>query len=157
MPITPNFTQADIKARFDRLIDKIEIRQIKRLQYLGERCVEMARNNGDYTDQTSNLRSSVGYMVFKNGVAVHEGYELTGEGLEGLFAGKQLAKKAGAKYRNGICLVVTAGMHYALMVESNGRDVLTSAELFAKQEAPKMLAELVANIRKALDPYDSKI
>lgn len=149
MGITPNFTQADVKARFDRLINAIEIRQIKRMQYLGEQCVVMARNNGDYTDQTSNLRSSVGYMVFKNGIAVHEGYELTGEGLEGLMAGKQLAKKVGAKYRNGICLVVTAGMYYALMVESRGRDVLTSTELFAKQEMPKMLAELKANINKA--------
>lgn len=150
MGITPNFTQADVKAKLDRFMAVIEKRQIKRLQYLGEQCVLRARTNADFIDQTGNLRSSMGYVVFKNGVAIHESYDVVKSGSEGANIGKSVAQKAGSKYTSGICLVVTAGMNYALHVEARGRDVLTSTELFAKQEMPKLVAELKQNINKAL-------
>jgi hypothetical protein len=150
MGLEPRFTQAQIKARIDSFIKVIEKRSIERLQYLGEQCVAKARSNGDYMDQTGNLRSSVGYIVFKNGVALHVSFEQTGSGLKGKNEGKTIAIKAGSKYKEGICLVVVAGMNYALAVESRGRDVLTSTELFAKQEMPRMLAELKMNINSAL-------
>jgi hypothetical protein len=72
------------------------------------------------------------------------------EGSEGVKTGQNLAKKWGAKYKNGVSLVVTAGMNYAIHLESKGRDVLTSAELMAKQELPVMVAELKKNINQAL-------
>ena len=150
MALEPKFTQAQIKARIDATIQVIEKRSIQRLQYLGEQCVAMARQNGDYIDQTGNLRSSVGYVVFKNGVALHVSFEQTGSGLKGTNEGRSVAFKAGSKYKEGICLVVVAGMNYALHVESKGRDVLTSTELFAKQELPRMLAELKRNINSAI-------
>lgn len=150
MAIDPKFTQAQIKARIDNFIKVVEKRSIERLRYLGEQCVSMARLNGDYMDQTGNLRSSVGYVVFKDGVALHVSFEQKGSGLIGTNVGRSVAFKAGSKYRDGICLVVVAGMNYALHVESKGRDVLTSTELFAKQELPRMLAELKKNIDSAL-------
>lgn len=150
MALEPKFTQAQIKSRIDNFIKVIEKRSIQRLQYLGEQCVAMARLNGDYIDQTGNLRSSVGYVVFKNGVVIHVSFEQVGSGLSGKNEGLSVAIKAGSKYREGICLVVVAGMNYALAVESRGRDVLTSTELFAKQELPRMLAELKNNINSAI-------
>ena len=153
MPIEPKFNPADVKGRFDKFIEVIEKRQIKRLQYLGEMCATRAKEvpaSEGFMDQTGNLRSSIGYMVFKNGIAVHEGYPVTKEGAEGVKAGQMLAAKIGSKYKQGICLVVTAGMHYAIYLESNGRDVLTSADMFAKKELPKMVEELRKNINKAL-------
>jgi len=150
MGIDVRFTPADIKARFDNFMKVIEKRQINRLQYLGEQCVAKARLNGDYMDQTGNLRSSIGYVVFKNGVALHVNFEQTLNGLKGKNEGMNVAIKAGSKFKSGVCLVVVAGMNYALSVESKGRDVLTSTELFAKQELPRMMAELQRNINQAI-------
>ncbi|PKO97169.1 MAG: hypothetical protein CVU12_01400 [Bacteroidetes bacterium HGW-Bacteroidetes-7] len=153
MSIHPKFQPSDVRTRFDRFIEAIEKRQVLRLQYLGEMCVKHAREvpaSIGFTDQTGNLRSSIGYMIFKNGVAIHEGFEQVGEGSEGVMAGQALAKRVGSKHTEGIALVVTAGMKYAIHLESKGRDVLTSAESLAKQELPKMVEELKKNIRKAL-------
>ncbi len=123
------------------------------MQMLGEMCVTHARSvpaSIGFTDQTGNLRSSIGYMVFVDGVAVHESFDQVQEGLEGVKTGQNLAKKWGAKYTHGVCLVVTAGMNYAIHLEAKGRDVLTSAELLAKQELPVMVAELKKNINQAI-------
>lgn len=153
MGITPTFTQADVSKRFDKFIEVIEKRQIERLQYLGEMCVTHARSipaSVGFMDQTGNLRSSIGYMVFRDGSAIHGNYEPVKGGIIGAVIGENLARKIGARYKQGICLVVTAGMNYALHVEARGRDVLTSAESMAKQELPKMLDELKRNINTAL-------
>lgn len=153
MPIEPKFKQADVKARVDKFLEVIVKRQIKRMQMLGEMCVTHARSipaKTGFTDQTGNLRSSIGYIVFVDGVAVHESFDHVKEGAEGVKTGQNLAKKVGAKYKNGVALVVTAGMNYAIHLESKGRDVLTSAELLAKKELPVMVAELKKNINKAL-------
>ncbi len=154
MGIKANFTSETIRSRFEKFLQVIEKQQIENLQYLGELCVKHAKlipPDVGFMDQTGNLRSSIGYMVFKNGVAIHEGYSQTKEGSEGTRAGQQLAKKVGSKYPQGIVLVVTAGMNYAVHVESKGRDVLTSAELLAKQELPKMIEKMISNIGKAVN------
>jgi hypothetical protein len=152
MALTPKFTENDVKARFNKVLEVIVKRQVARLQELGEMCVTRAREipaEVGFTDQTGNLRSSIGYMVFVNGVAVHNNYVQTLTGTEGMKNGKMLAEKIGSKFKNGVCLVVTAGMNYAIYLESKGRDVLTSAELLAKKELPRMVAELKSNINKA--------
>ena len=117
---------------------------------LGEMCVNHARNvpaSQGFQDQTGNLRSSIGYMVFNDGVAVHIAYEQVKSGSEGAIKGESLARKVGEK-STGICLVVTAGMEYALYVESKGRDVISSAEKMAERELPRMLEKLVGNLSK---------
>lgn len=152
MGITPTFNQSDVRKRFDTALEVIRKWQVKYLQQLGEMCVTHARQvpaEIGFTDQTGNLRSSIGYMVFIDGVAVHDNYVPVFGGAEGVEKGKALAKKVGSSYKDGICLVVTAGMNYAIHVESKGRDVLTSAEQLAKQELPKILSELSNNISKA--------
>jgi hypothetical protein len=154
MAITPNFTRADVQKRFDAFLDQIERQQIKRLQKLGEMCVNHARSipkEQGFEDQTGNLRSSIGYMVFVDGVAIHSFYNQIKEGSTGIKAGEALAKEIGGKHQQGVCLVVTAGMNYALHVESRGRDVLTGAEHLAEKELPKMLEKLVSNIKRAAE------
>ena len=154
MGIKANFNETDVKKRFNAFLAVIEKKQIERLQYLGEKCVAHARTipaEVGFMDQTGNLRSSIGYMVFKNGVAIHDNYVQTKEGNKGVKAGQRLAKKVGSKYPKGIVLVVTAGMNYAVHDESKGRDVLTSAESLARQELPKMIESLVSNIKKATE------
>lgn len=150
MALVPQFTQQEIRSRIDAFIAAVEKRQIIRLKYLGEQCVQRARINGDYMDQTGNLRSSIGYILFKNGVAISQAFEQVLNASEGVNTGKELAIKIGSKHNNGLALVVVAGMNYALSVESKGRDVLTSTELFAQQEMPKILEQLKNNMNSAL-------
>ena len=153
MAITPKFTWSDVEKRFQAFFDEIERKQIARLQKLGEMCVTHARNvppSAGFNDQTGNLRSSIGYMVFKDGVAIHTAYNQVMQGSEGAKAGEALARKVG-EASNGICLVITAGMNYALYVESKGKDVITSAEHLAQRELPKMLEKLVSNIKQAAE------
>jgi hypothetical protein len=164
MGLKPTFTQADVAKRFDKFLDIVERRQIERMKMLGEMCVIHARElppEIGFHDQTGNLRSSIGYIIFKDGVSVHESFEQVKSGSEGAKTGRNLANKIGEKFRGkGIVLVVVAGMNYALALEANGAYklkskrpyvVLTTAEQLAKQELPRMLEDLKSNIYKAFD------
>lgn len=151
MGIKAGFTKSNIQKRFDAFLSVVQEEQIKALQYLGEMCVAHARSipkEQDFEDQTGNLRSSIGYAVFVDGVAVHASYNEVSNGAIGVKTGETLAKKIGEN-TEGVSLVVTAGMKYALYVESRGRDVITSAEQLAQQELPKMLKQLISDVREA--------
>ena len=153
MALEPRFTRKDVQRRFDAFLDQIQKQQIKRLSMLGEMCVNHARSvpkDLGFEDQTGNLRSSIGYAVFVDGVAVHSFYEEVKGGTEGANAGQRLSEKIG-EGSSGVCLVVTAGMHYATYVESRGRDVIASAEQLAKRELPRMLEKLIQNIKQAVE------
>ena len=151
MGIEAQFTKEDVQERFDAFLGQIQEQQIKALLYLGEKCVAHARSvpkEQGFEDQTGNLRSSIGYAVFVDGVAIHSFYNEVNGGAIGARAGQELSAKIGER-TNGVCLVVTAGMNYALYVESRGRDVIASAEQLAERELPRMLEKLVDNIKKA--------
>ena len=153
MGITSNFNQDAVKARFDAFLAQIENAQIKRLQRLGEMCVEHARNvpkETGFQDQTGNLRSSIGYAVFMDGVAIHSMFDPVKGSSDGAKKGAAIAKKVASSIP-GMCLVVTAGMNYAQYVEATGRDVIASAEILAQRELPRMLEGLVQNIKKAAE------
>lgn len=160
MPIRPKFTKDDIRRRFDRFVDVIERRELERLKMLGEMCVTHARSipaDRGFHDRTGNLRSSIGYVIYKDGVALMDNYAETngpegGNAAEAIQKAKTVADRVARKHPTGFCLVVTAGMEYAIYVESKGRDVLASAEALARRELPKMLEELVDNINNAVKP-----
>lgn len=125
-------------------IDKRRSQLIGRLQYLGEKCVNEARDNrtNSYTDRTGNLRSSIGYVVLYNGVPVSE-MSVQGDKPAGRSAGESSLSKAIAEAPStGYVLVVVAGMHYAHYVAARGFDVLDSAEHLAEVEMPKILDKL---------------
>ena len=156
MGITPRFNPADVAKKFDALLAFIEDETVRALQYVGEQAVTYARSIPDpehggqgFTDRTANLRSSIGYAVYYNGKQLSASY---GTGLgdfedtpEGTQQGQALADKA-AENTRGFALVVTAGMYYAVYVESKGRDVLTSAE----QKAAEWLQTQLDDIKEAV-------
>lgn len=153
MGIEAKFTRSDVEKRFGAFLEEIHKKQIESAKMLGEMCVNHARNvpkDQGFQDQTGNLRSSIGYMVFVDGVALHQMFEQVKEGSEGAKAGEALAQKVGSEQK-GVCLVVTAGMNYAMYLEAKGRDVITSAEHLAERELPRMLEKLVSNIKKAAE------
>jgi hypothetical protein len=159
MGIKANFTKEDIKRRFDRFLNQIEKEEVRVLQYLGEECVKYAREipaSRGYTDRTGHLRSSTGYMIFRDGQAIHSNFEAVngpeggGSSSVGINEGQRVATNAAKRHPEGLCLVVVAGMSYAVYVESTGRDVLTSTETLAKKELPKLINDLVDSINKAI-------
>ena len=83
-----------------------------------------------WEDDTHRLRSSLGYVVYHNGVEVASNFQSTGgsAGGEGVQIGYAVAKEEAAKYP-GIVAVVVAGADYASYVEAKGYDVLTGSAL----------------------------
>lgn len=153
MGITPGFKESDVRKRFDGFLEAIEAEAITMLKKLGEEAVIHARSlpaEVGFHDQTGNLRSSIGYMIFKDGVPLVEKYQQVTGGAEGVQKGMALAMKVGES-KKGFCLVVTAGMNYALYVESKGRDVLASAESMTRQRFAQQVEQLKNNIKKAMN------
>ena len=150
MGIKPNFTKVDIQKMFEERTRQIEQAIITNLAFLGEECIKQARENGNYIDQTGNLRSSIGYVIYVNGRPLSSDFKdyqgSKGNSGEGKKAGEALAKSVASKHKQGVVLVVVAGMNYALYVESKNRDVLSSAEHLAEKELPKMLSQLKKSI-----------
>ena len=150
MGITPNFDFKAINQYLSDFQNRIILAQIETLKYLGELCVKRAKlipKSIGFEDDTGNLRSSLGYVIFVDGIAVDEFFELVLNGQEGIKKGRSLAYKVGSENNEGLVLVVVAGMDYALHLEAKyNRDVLTSTEHFAIQELPRMLNDLRVNI-----------
>src|SRR5690606_22352497 len=78
-------------------------------------------------DQTGNLRSSIGCMIFYDGEEVHANFE--GDSAEGKTAGLAFARRIGADFNDGWALVTVAGMEYASWVEALGYDVITGSTI----------------------------
>lgn len=130
----------------DRMIEE-EIRKserdiIKKLSYIGESAISEARENGDYMDQTGNLRSSVGYVILNNGKTVLENIQRSDRGTDrstGVQVAKNFIQEISEKYKNDFVLIVVAGMDYAVYVEALGRNVLSSSKLLAESLAKQLL------------------
>ena len=107
---------------------------IEHLSEVGELCVEDAREKGSYTDRTGNLRSSVGYVVAENGVVVASSSFASVLGAtEGPVEGRALAERVASQQREGLTLILVAGMKYATYVADKGFNVLDSAEILAER------------------------
>lgn len=127
--------------------EELERLLIKRFTMTGEECVRIARepHPGDWENVTGNLRSSIGFVVLKDGQPVAEGQPEQfsgpkGNGEQGPAAAKALLTHLQAKFPTGIVLIVCAGMNYAAYVENvRHKDVLTTAELLMESLIRKHL------------------
>lgn len=137
---------AQIDAYIGRQLDQWVVDCIDNLEFVGEECVAEARTAGSYTDRTGNLRSSVGYVVVKDGEIIKKGGFQHVNGTKksdknGEEDGEQYAESLVSRYPQGIVLIVVAGMNYAAYVSANGYNVLESAEL----KAENILKQLFSN------------
>ncbi len=133
----PKFTRATVHKYTEGVARQLERIIIRELQILGAECVNIARTQGDYMDQTGNLRSSIGFELYANDKLVDENFEPhpgagSTDGSEGKMKGKALATEIGPL--GTYTLVIVAGMEYAEEVEARGRDVLSSANLYAETQ-----------------------
>lgn len=134
---------AEVDAYLDEQITRIEEQIVYNLSYVGERCLSAARSTDSYKDRTGNLRSSVGYVVARDGRIVQASdFKTVGQGREGATEGSLFARRLVGQFPQGIVLVVVAGMSYAAYVAAKGYDVLDSAELLAERLVPKMMTQL---------------
>ena len=148
MPIKPNFTQADIRARMNAMIENRKQAIIAQLIYIGEECLTQARSGHKYLNQTGNLCSSIGYCVLVDGEIVHEGEWKAvnggkGDGTEGKKQGVAFLHELAAKQTTqGIVFLMVAGMPYAQYVEAMSLDVLDTSEQMAERKIKAMLNRL---------------
>lgn len=137
---------------------------VKRLMRIGEECVNVARNlpspdanasikyvkgkrkplikkynphQPNYIDWTGNLRHSIGYLVAVDGEIINADLQNT--------EATETAQKALSKYKDGIVLIMVAGMKYAYYVSKKGYDVLDSAIIEMKKKFEE-LVKLVNNV-----------
>lgn len=148
-------SRTDVK----KLRDKLELGRgklidllVKNMCYIGETCIKIARETGDYNDITGNLRSSIGYIVLSNGTVKQYGAPVqksgnAGDGSAGVAAGNELLTKLKAEYPYGVVLILCAGMEYAAFVENvRGKHVLIDAELEAQRLIDKLLGKMLKSV-----------
>ena len=75
MGISPNFSSKDFDKLNQKIIDETLQKCIQAYLYLGENVVSHAKQSVGFMDQTGNLRSSIGYVLFVNGQVYREFYE----------------------------------------------------------------------------------
>lgn len=157
MGLNPRFDQRVIRSQLQSGVLLIERAIINRLCFLGEQCVNKAREEGKYLNQTGNLRNSIGYVVYANGSLVYHYFEKVVDGnmkseVDPIKEGRNYAEEIGGKIAgpDDFVLIVVAGMEYASVVESKGLNVITTAEQFAEKKFPEMMRELKLNIKSLL-------
>lgn len=136
---------AQVKANYDR-------KSITWMCSLGERMVKLARDNGNYEDQTANLRNSIGYIVIQSNKVVYDSF--TGNRPPRhdpqQRADIDMAHQRGLQYANEVgaslggyktYLVFVAGMEYARYVEAKGYDVTQGSGDWVEANAQKLIAE----------------
>lgn len=130
--LTPLWRRSDINKLFKKLGERAELIILDLLERTGEEFVKIARLEGQYKDHTGNLRSSIGYVIVKDGKIIGKDFKLSEkEGTDkqtGKREGEQLAMDLVKTFTKGYVLIGVAGMKYAVFVEAmESKDVVTRA------------------------------
>lgn len=129
--VRPKFTKEQIKAMLERKVKALHSAILLNLTRVGEVFVQQARDNDTYKDQTGNLRSSIGYVILRNGKQIKVNFESRG-GKQGVRIAKEIARDAQKNFPKGFVLIGVCGMDYAAAVESRGLDVITASSQSAE-------------------------
>lgn len=131
--LTPLFSQKDIDKWVDIFTERAEEKMYALLQAAGEMFVRYARESGKYIDHTGNLRSSIGYVIVRNGSVAYSDFQKQNvgtEGAKGVEKSKKLARELAMTHNKGLVLIGLAGMEYAVYVEAmESKDVITAANI----------------------------
>lgn len=105
----------------------------------GMRRAELGPDSPSFTDRTGALRSSIGYVILKNGKVMASDFD--GDNSEGKGEGFHYAMSQ-SEANIGFVLMVVAGMQYAVYVEGYGYDVITGSSLLAEDELKNVFKKL---------------
>ena len=178
MSVKPMFTNADIDNWLKAFQEKAEAALLMTLKRAGERFVKYARETGRYNDRTGNLRSSIGYIIVKDGTPQVVAFKaqkspertiteqvtqtladgtkrvatrkvkVGGDGKEGAQKAERLAAKIAREHKTGYVLIGVAGMEYAKWVEAMGLDVITSSSIKTEEYLRKSIREILDKAKK---------
>lgn len=129
-----DMTPAEIQQLVDKQIEEVDEQTLSQFKLVLARALQIqrakVRANGGYNDDTGQLRSSVGGIIYKDGKVLYEDFELAPYGTDkapGLNEGRSKAL-AELRESSGWGITIVAGKEYASWVESNhGLSVLTDA------------------------------
>lgn len=143
MPIKRLTPENQVDEALQEQIARSEEVVINTMEYVGEACIKDAKERGSYTDRTGNLRSSIGYIVVKDGKVMRKGgFETVKDGGEGVKTGAEFIETLVSEFTEGIVLIVVAGMDYAAAVEAKSFNVIDTAEILAKRMVPELLEQI---------------
>lgn len=109
------------------------------------RTITKSRAEGGYDDHTGNLRSSIGFRIYKDGEIKQEGgFQSVGGtlGVEAAKEGLNTYELAHSIPINGWTIVIVAGMSYAKYVEAKGYNVLHLTNIKMREEIEKLKGKL---------------
>lgn len=134
----------NVPSILERQLQRVEEAIIFNFLVIGENCVIHARENGEYKDQTSNLRNSIGYVIAYNGKILEWGFKYSsGISNKGEFLAKYKINEMLTGDR-GYSLIIVAGMSYARKVENRGKNVLTGTEGYLKKEVRAKMKQILS-------------
>lgn len=146
------WTDQEVERWFDYYVDQAEEKIYLLLQRTGEEFVKVAREKGHYFDHTGNLRSSIGYVIAKDGKILSENFELSKNGsvrVEGERTARRLTSELAGLYNKGFVLIGVAGMKYAVHVEAiENKDVISTAGIQAEEWIRKQSKTLFDKLRE---------
>lgn len=147
MSIKANFNFNDILKNHQTFLDNVSASLLEAMDQTANEITNLAKNTDTYTDRTNNLRSSIGFVLYKDGQKVGASFAKTGKGDEGNGAagasrGESVAESVAAKYASGYVVVLVAGMDYAAYVEAKGFDVITGATMQFEDELARNLESI---------------
>ena len=130
--LRPMWDKKQIHNVFEKLQERADEYILQLLIRTGDKFITIARDEGQYDDWTGNLRSSIGYVIVKDGSIVGKDFKLSEkEGTDkqtGKREGEQLAMDLVKTFTKGYVMIGVAGMKYAVFVEAmENKDVLTNA------------------------------
>jgi len=141
--ILPKFTKADIRRMIQQRKELFNELILQNLQKVGEEFIILARESGSYHDKSGNLRSSIGYVILRDGFQfAGDGFVLIKKGGEGQKIGKKVIEEIARKYPTGWVLICVAGENYASAVEAKGFSVITPAAIEASQHLKTAMKRL---------------
>ena len=132
----------EVELEFVRAKKEYDRKAVEWLSALGERVVKYAIEHGSYTDRTSNLRHSIGYVIVQYGNVVMDDFSNGNGYAEAQQKARSYALQVARELpANKTYLVWVAGMEYARSVEAKGFDVLQGSGDWVEATAEKLKAE----------------
>lgn len=129
-----DMTDAELEQVVNEQIEEMDRQTLEQFRIVLSRALEIQRSkmraDGGYNDDTGQLRSSTGGIIYRDGKVLHEDFKLAPYGTDKQPGLKEGRDKAFAELREtkGWGITLVAGMEYAGWVESrHGKTVLTDA------------------------------
>lgn len=152
MDVKIKIDSKDAELALENMLKSIDDAVFTNLSYEGEQLVRLTRDRSaseSWNDDTGNLRSSIGYVVSKDGIKKSVStFAKVKDGSEGVQKGAEYADEL-ASQEKGWSLHVVAGMEYAEEVEKiKGKNVLASARARMIEDLPKVAKRIKDRVEK---------